>query len=891
MAFETSDMYKVAIKKHYRTSTVTGTLVTNEGVTIDIDNSSIDSGSLYVTNQCVNGDSFEYGSVFSAELGISLKTSIDRYSLYNAKITLSYNLLLDDGTYEGIPLGKFYVSDPSRLTSSVSIKAYDAMILFDKSVDENSVGTAYELLTLACSKVGVELAQTEEEIRALPNGSIDLTLDKTRVATYRDLISYIALITCTFAVIDRTGKLKLCVFETEPSYSLGAELRSSSKFSDFESFYSAISGKFLESGSYYAYTKSEKGSGLTYDIGEVPIVQGTPLTNQKVLDSIFEKLKEIKYTPCVITFSGDPSIDLGDVISNTSINGNTYNSIVTFYKWTYHGSEQIKSAGANPKLSRAKTVSPAAMSSIESELSKKSVSVYTYTNSKLYTVKSVDEEKDMVEVVRIGFASVEETTAIFIVTVPIELDSDGYVELLTYLDNVAYESSIVQYCSKGKSVITFATYIPCESNHMYRVSVKARTLYTESDSRINYALSQTNKNARTSIISAFTELAAILKSESSLPLSDVPSISFDEVLIDTSPPVGTISKFTIKAVVIGQGLAGKIKWDGTITFEEEINKNVVSLESLSAAHPNISAIAKAEMIIRDDISTIKEMVNKTVVLTPLSVKKVVEDFMGFNTVVDNYVFDTSKKNLYLYDEKFVSADDSFMLNQAYTYSDKEIVIDSGRLKQLSIDYTIFSSISDISVNAESTDEMKFIVQSSDGTFYANKLVNEEVTFESIDISELSASAFEQFGYSSVPRSEDLLTLENGCTVFCWNSSDELVPTLSATVSAVPLSQTVISECISVSDSTITGIEAVTMTCEGDVVVAVSFDEKESWKAMTSSGWVTLSDEFSGMSKDVLESITLSQWDELFEGATGFYIRVALTSSEQSITQIYVNFSN
>ena len=44
-----------------------------------------------------------------------------------------------------------------------------------------------------------------------------------------------------------------------------------------------------------------------------------------------------------------------------------------------------------------------------------------------------------------------------------------------------------------------------------------------------------------------------------------------------------------------------------------------------------------------------------------------------------------------------------------------------------------------------------------------------------------------------------------------------------------------------------------------------------------------------MSKETVEAITYEQWNELYAGATDFYIRIALTDLNQSVKQITVNF--
>ena len=464
MAFETSDSYKAEINSLTKTSKITGQLTTVNGDVIEINNDIISSGSLYITNQCVNSDAFEYGSVFAAELGMSLKTSIDRYSLFDAKVELSYNLLTSSNSYEKIPLGIFYVNEPERVGNLITIKAYDGMLKLDVDVIENYVGKPYELLLLIQKNCGIELAQEEEEIDGLTNGEMQFSLNKESVDTYRELLSYICMVTCTFAVFDRYGKLKLCTYSKSVNFDINSDVRMSSKYSDFSTYYTKIKAKFLVSGAYEEFVSGEDESGLVYDMGEVPIVQGLNSSNQAVIDFIYDTLKTVNYVPCDITISGDPSIDLGDMITNTDINGNEYSSLVTFYKWTYRSSEQIKSAGSNPKIASIKEKNTnVTMSDVANEVSKNSMQVFTYTNPKAITVEHATELKKYSSIMKLSLSSVEDTTALLFITVPINLLRDGWVEFTTLLDSVAYEHNLYrQYCEKGNNIISFGIYIPCK---------------------------------------------------------------------------------------------------------------------------------------------------------------------------------------------------------------------------------------------------------------------------------------------------------------------------------------------------------------------------------------------------------------------------------------------
>jgi hypothetical protein len=229
LAYQTSDLYKEAIKKEARVTYIDGEIKTTNGSTILLNNGMLSPGSFYITNQCVNSDAFEFGSVFAAELGITLKTEIDRHILYNAEIKPFFNIQLSNKKYERIPLGVFYVNEPSRVGKDIVIKAYDKMIDLDADIVESTVGTPYDLLLFISDKCKVQLSQTREQISSLVNGTILLSVSPEKVSTFRDLLSYICEVTCTFSIFDREGKLKLCEYQLKPNFDLESKQRTSSK--------------------------------------------------------------------------------------------------------------------------------------------------------------------------------------------------------------------------------------------------------------------------------------------------------------------------------------------------------------------------------------------------------------------------------------------------------------------------------------------------------------------------------------------------------------------------------------------------------------------------------------------------------------------------------------
>lgn len=697
MAYKTSALYKEAIDKKSRTTFIDGELTTTKGDVIPINNTAIDSGSFYITNQCVSNDAFAYGSVFAAEAGITLKTEIDRYSLYDAVIKIYFNLLLSNNEYERIPLGKFYVNEPDRVGKSITIKAYDGMISLEKDLEESTTGTPYELLLFIGDRCGVEIAQTEEEILALTNGGQLLSVAIDRIDTFRDLLSYIAQVTCTFAIFDREGKLRLCEYGTESVKTIEASNRTSSKFSDFETYFTSVKGYFISDSVYKGYIhESEINTGLIYDMGEIPIVQGLDETNQEVLDNVYNKTVGVRYVPCDISFIGDPSLDLGDMITNVDRSGNQITSLITYYSWSYRGGHQLKSAGSNPKLSVVKEKKNKDIANMKAEINAKTVAVYSYTNARSFKVKGGIEVKDMAEVVRIAFAVNEDVTALFMATLQFNMDCDGFVELNSYLDSVFYENSTVcQYCLAGPNIITIMNYIPCKKNTTYKFSVMAKTYCEETPLRINDAKVKTNENARDATILSYESIVAALKKAQQVPITDLnDTISYDvEVPIKTVPTM-SIDKYAVKAAIFGQGLAGEVDWDGTLTFDEMFG--LVSVPQVGIVNFNdVVGINKNSV---GKKSTLSETIGLISISTP-QVKGFV-DSISFERIVTNYTFNTDKASKYEMTSKVDISSGSFKAMSNNIYESAEIDIDTGRACSVLIDMSEIKDIQSIEVEVK-----------------------------------------------------------------------------------------------------------------------------------------------------------------------------------------------
>ena len=278
--YPVSDGFLRAVKSNTRKYYWTGTIVTKGGMTYEFRAKEIVKGSGYISRQCCGSTEIELGTVYAAEMGITLLSDIDRYTLEDAQVTLVFHLVLADGSVEDVPMGVFEVSEANRLAKCLELKAYDFMLRFDKSFNGfETVGTAYDFIALCCKRCKVEFANKRAEIDAMPNGGVTLSVYiENDIETCRDVLFYVAQVLGGFFIINREGKLELRKYGKDPVMKVEQRHRFSSSFSDFITRYTAVSStnKQTQIAEYYAL---DPGDVLTFAGGQADEGQITCITS------------------------------------------------------------------------------------------------------------------------------------------------------------------------------------------------------------------------------------------------------------------------------------------------------------------------------------------------------------------------------------------------------------------------------------------------------------------------------------------------------------------------------------------------------------------------------------------------------------------------------------
>ena len=409
--YPVSEAFLQAVQGNTRRYYWTGKITTAAGVEYLFDQENIVKGSGYVTAQCCGNSEIELGAVYAAEMGISLFLDIDRYTLEDAKVELSYHLRLADGTYEAVPMGIFEVSEANRTAYVLELKAYDAMLRFDKDFNGfETIGTAYGMMALCSTACGVELAQSQAEIEALPNGSELLSIyPENDIETYRDVLYFTAQVLGGFFCINREGKLEFRQYGNVPVMEILQKHRFSSSFSDFVTRYTAVSSTNLrtQTAEYYAL---ETDDGLTMNLGINPLLQfGLEETREELCRNILTALTKVNYVPFDSDTIGNPALDLGDVLTFSGGQADSQQmTCITSFTCKIGGRQSLKCVGKNPRLSQAKSKNDKNISGLLNQIEAGKIGIHTFTNASAYTIGETN-----VRIISIEFASKEENHAQF----------------------------------------------------------------------------------------------------------------------------------------------------------------------------------------------------------------------------------------------------------------------------------------------------------------------------------------------------------------------------------------------------------------------------------------------------------------------------------------------
>lgn len=566
--YPVSEAFLQAVQGNTRNIYWTGKITTVAGVEYSFTQEDIVKGSGYITAQCCGNSEIELGAVYAAEMGISLFLDIDRYTLEDAKVELSYHLRLADGSYETVPMGIFEVSEANRTAHVLELKAYDYMLRFDRDFNGfETIGTAYGMMALCGTACGVELAQSQTEIEALPNGSELLSIyPENDIETYRDVLYFTAQVLGGFFCINREGRLEFRQYGNTPVMEILQKHRFSSSFSDFVTRYTAVSSTNLrtQTSEYYAL---EEDDGLTMNLGINPLLQfGLEETRGELCRNILTALSVVNYVPFDSDTIGNPALDLGDVLTFSGGQADSHQiTCVTSFTVKIGGRQSLKCVGKNPRLSQAKSKNDKNISGLLNQIEAGKIGIHTFTNASAYTLGETN-----VRIISIEFASKEENHAQFFGQVVVDAAADAMERTANANGTIVVPFPSTTTGSDADTGTESTEEGTAADSTGVSVDVSLPVVWTEDGKVICYVTFELNDaeillhrpvetwHSGKHILSLYYPIENV-----------VPNITNTfNVYLRMENGSGTVGIGDCIASVSGQAMAAAAAWDGKITIEE-----------------------------------------------------------------------------------------------------------------------------------------------------------------------------------------------------------------------------------------------------------------------------------------------------------------------------------
>ena len=567
--YPVSKAFLQAVQENTRKYDWSGKITTKKNVIYEFGTEDIVKGSGYISRQCCGSSEIELGTVYAAEMGITLFSDIDRYTLEDAKVELFYHLTLADGTVEDVPMGIFEISEANRNARTLELKAYDYMLRFEKSFKGfQTVGKAYDFINFCCTACKVELANSKEEIDAMPNAGETLSIyTENDIETCRDVLYYTAQVLGGFFCISRDGRLEFKKYGTAPVMEIQQKHRFSSSFSDFVTRYTAVSStnRRTQTSEYYAL---ETDDGLTMNLGVNPLLQfGLDETRETLCRNILADIAVIDYVPFDSDTIGNPAFDVGDVlIFSGGQADNARITCITSIQTRVGGKQSLKCVGKNPRLAQAKSKNDKNLSGLLNQIEEQGktgkIGIHTFTNTSAYTIAETK-----VRVISIEFASSEENHMQFFGQILINAQAEP-----TERSENAAGTIIVPIPSDGAANSEENSGAEEAAATEVSVKVKLPVTWTEDGKAVCHVAFEFNDEEITIHQPVETWHSGRHILSLYYPIEDIVAnyTNTFNVYLYMENGNGTIEPGGIIASISGQAMAAEEAWDGKLQFEDRI---------------------------------------------------------------------------------------------------------------------------------------------------------------------------------------------------------------------------------------------------------------------------------------------------------------------------------
>lgn len=398
-----SSEYREVLSGNDRVFYAYAEITLKDGTVLSLDNSNILD--IKIDDASTPNNNFTIGSAIINQLTLQINNLYDEFSDYDftdAIIRPSVGLQLSE-TIETVHKGVFIADDPKAAGSVINITALDYMSKFDRPFSEVTQSfpcSARDLLITVCTHCGVSLATST----FYNQDYIIETRPDDDAISCREIISWIAQISVTFAKINNQGSLVLKwydeideteynggIFDEDTPYSSGDNVDGGTfafndgdnidggsftnlkKFHHIYSLYNKLDlaiDDVVITGVSVSDPVTIENSVLYGETGYVISLEGNKLIQseldaQFIAQSIGQKIIGMRFRPFETTTRSDPTKETGDAIKVSDRKGNVYHSIVTNYTYSIAKPCRISCEAESPSRNSSKRYSESTKAVVE----------------------------------------------------------------------------------------------------------------------------------------------------------------------------------------------------------------------------------------------------------------------------------------------------------------------------------------------------------------------------------------------------------------------------------------------------------------------------------------------------------------------------------------------
>ena len=264
-------------------------------------------------------------------------------------ITAKLGLILNN-EIEYIPMGIYNIDNIETNDTTTTVLAYDNMIKFDVSyIENNEKPTLYTVINRLIELTGVKFAGNL-------NDYSDYELTVLDNYTCREILGFIAGILGANATIDRNGDFNFVVISNDPIYGKNELCTVLTKdgyiLQDKNGLQLKINSQtgYITADNYFDYTKKNKNykvSRITNstDLEELSIgtnenmelSMSNPYITENTLKVVNNNLNGLEFLPYSVTWQGDISLDIGDLVTVTDKKGSIKAHPILTQSISYNG--------------------------------------------------------------------------------------------------------------------------------------------------------------------------------------------------------------------------------------------------------------------------------------------------------------------------------------------------------------------------------------------------------------------------------------------------------------------------------------------------------------------------------------------------------------------------